>query len=320
MIFFIIWKVVLGSAEVQRSGDFVIEPGQGAISIWQQLKSEGYITRTLPARYHSALSGVASSLKAGTYQLQAGETIRGIVQRFAAGDTLPDEVTLTFPEGFTLAQMAQRVEAIGLATAGDYTAQATVGNYQEQFDFLAGLPEQQSLEGYLFPDTYHVSKDDTASDIIQKQLATFRQKAVNSLLTPQAVSARNRTLSQIVNMASIIEREVIKDDDMALVSGVLWKRIDDATGLYADATIRYALDKPTGPLTAADLAVDSPYNTRLYNTLPPTPISNPSTRAIQAALNPEPSDFYYYLSAPDGTTIFSKTNDEHNINKGKYLQ
>ena len=121
-------------------------------------------------------------------------------------------------------------------------------------------------------------------------------------------------------MASIVEREVIGDDDMALVSGVLWSRNDDGAGLDADATVRYALNKPKGPLTQVDLDSSSPYNTRRFRGLPPGPISNPGLRALTAAVRPEQSDFYYYLSAPSGETIFSKTNDEHNANKVKYLR
>lgn len=121
-------------------------------------------------------------------------------------------------------------------------------------------------------------------------------------------------------MASIIEREVISNEDMALVSGVLWQRFDDDVGLAADATVRYALDKWDAPLTAADLQSDSPYNTRRFKGLPPGPISNPGLRALIASVRPEASDFYYYLSSPSGETIFSRTLDEHNTNKAKHLR
>jgi UPF0755 protein len=112
----------------------------------------------------------------------------------------------------------------------------------------------------------------------------------------------------------------VSDNDLARVAGVLWQRYEDGVGLDADATVRYALNKWDGPLTVADLASDSPYNTRRWKGLPPGPISNPGLRAILAAAHPEKTDYYYYLSTPQGETIFSKTNEEHNQNKAKYLR
>jgi UPF0755 protein len=148
-------------------------------------------------------------------------------------------------------------------------------------------------------------------------LATFEAKVAEAGL----LESEERSPDDLVIMASIIEREVISDDDMALVSGVLWQRTDDGGGLDADATVRYALKKWTEPLTFLDLQSESPYNTRKWKGLPPGPISNPGLRALAAAKDPQESDFYYYLSASDdGETIFSKTNDEHNANKAKYLR
>lgn len=318
LILIICFQFVWGSGDIQKSGEFTIEAGQGASMIWERLKADGYILRTLPARYYASRLGAAGNLQAGTYKLEVGESLQDVITRFATGDAITDEVTITFPEGFTLQQMAERAAAKNIGTVDQYISQATVGHYQQQFSFLQDLPVDRSLEGYLFPDTYHVFVDDTPADLIQRQLATFENKVTADLRRQAETSGR--TLDDIIIMASIIEREVQLDKDMALVSGVLWKRIEDGEGLYVDATIRYALDKQTGPLTVQDLAVDSPFNTRLYRDLPPAPIANPSLRAIQAALNPEASPYYYYLSAPSGETIFAETNDQHNANKVKYLQ
>lgn len=147
-------------------------------------------------------------------------------------------------------------------------------------------------------------------------LANFNAKVTQELR--DEAKAQNRTLDEIVIMASIIEKEVQSAEDMALVSGVLWKRIDDNEGLYADATLEYIVNKD-GELTVGDLLKDTPYNTRKYRGLPPGPISNPGLSAILAAIRPQKSDYYYYLTAKDGDTVFAKTNDEHNRNKAKYL-
>jgi UPF0755 protein len=147
-------------------------------------------------------------------------------------------------------------------------------------------------------------------------LGNFDRKMTQELR--DEIAQQKRTIDDVVIMASIIEKEVQSVGDMALVSGVLWKRIDANEGLYADATLEYIVNKD-GELTAQDLAKDTPYNTRKYRGLPPGPISNPGMSAIIAAIRPQTSDYYYYLTTKDGETVFAKTNDEHNRNKAKYL-
>lgn len=307
-----------GSGTVQKSGEIEIIAGSSAKSVWNKLEGEGYTGSALPWRYHGWRQDAADKLKAGTYALEKGEKIPDVVGRFVAGDVNPDEFTITFPEGFTLEQMAERVAARGIGTKEEFLAAAQPGNFTQDFPLLENIPEERNLEGYLFPDTYRLAEGDSAANVIERLVANFHRRFSPDMR--EEVKKSERSLDQIVIMSSIIEREVLTDDDMAVVSGILWKRVDDEVGLDADATVRYALKKWDGPLTVQDLANESPYNTRKWRGLPPGPISNPGLRALQAALNPQPSDYYYYLSAPDGKTIFSKTNDEHNENKIKYLK
>lgn len=311
-----VWQSVAGDLPLSQSGEFVVPEGSTAASVWASLVDQGYTERALPWRYHAWRQDAAARLKAGTYQLEAGERISAVIARFVSGDTSPDELTLTFPEGFTVEQMAERTAAQNIGTKQEFLTAAQPAAFAEQYPFLADVPAERNLEGYLFPDTYQVFADDTSADVVARQLATFNKKIVESAVA----ASSERTLDEIMIMASIVEREVISDSDMARVAGVLWQRYDDGAGLDADATVRYALSKWDEPLTVNDLASDSLYNTRRWKGLPPGPISNPGLRAIQAAANPEKTDFYYYLSTPQGETIFSKTNDEHNQNKAKYLK
>ena len=149
-----------------------------------------------------------------------------------------------------------------------------------------------------------------------RMLGNFDRK-VTKEIRDEAV-AQGRTLDDVINMASIVEKEVLHKQDMGVVSGILWKRLDNKEGLYTDATLEYIVNK-NGELTVQDLAKDTPYNTRKYRGLPPTPIDNPGLLAILAALRPEKSEYYYYLTNKEGETIFAKTNEEHNRNKVKYL-
>ena len=310
---FLWWSV--SGAPLEKGGQLVVEQGTAATPLWQQAVDQGFTSGTLAWRYQAWRQQAGAGIQAGSYEVNAGESVSDAVRRLLTGDTRQDELTLTFPEGFTLEQMAERTAARGIGTVAAFKAAAVPANFVEAFPFLVDIPAGRDLEGYLFPDTYRVFIDDEPTHVIRRMLATFEQKGLAGLERDDT-----RTLDQLVIMASIIEREVQTDDDMALVSGVLWSRFDDGAGLDADATVRYALDKPTEALTVQDLNDASPYNTRRFRGLPPGPISNPGSRALQAAAEPEDSDYYYYLNAPSGETIFSKTNDEHNVNKAKYLR
>lgn len=312
---YLLVKMLWGSATIQHSGELNVAEGDTASAVWQKAVNASFTSRTMPWRFYTWRRGAATSLRTGSHALTAGENVGDVIERLVAGSS-PAEITLTYPEGFTLQQMAARTAAAGIGTADEYLQAASPAIYAGQFPWLRDLPPGRDLEGYLFPDTYRAFADDRPADVIKRKLATFQQKVIEAGL-PAGLAGRS--LDQIVIMASIVEREVQSDTDMAVAAGILWQRFDDNVGLAADATVRYALDKWDGALTQEDLQVDSPYNTRRYAGLPPGPISNPGLRALLAALKPQASDYYYYLSAPSGATIFSRTLAEHNDNKAKYL-
>ena len=311
------YLLLWGKPVINQAGELVIPEGSSAQSVWRNLSEQGYINRTLPLQYYSWRLSANNNIKSGTYTLVPGEHVRALIARLVAGDTNQSVLTVTFPEGFTLNQFAERVAAQGIGTADDFIAQAQPAKFVDQFTWLDQIPPARDLEGYLFPDTYQFYLDDTPADIIRRLLANFDGKVNDEIRA--AAAQQNRSLDDIIIMASLIEREVISNEDMATVSGVLWKRWQDGVGLDVDATVRYALQKWDAPLTYQDLQTDSPYNTRRWRGLPPGPISNPGLRAIQAAVHPQDSEYYYYLSAPSGKTIFSRNLEEHNINKAKYL-
>lgn len=315
----VLLALIFSRATVRQSGEITIKEGQAAQTVWAELKQNGFSRTTLPWRHAAWRLKANDKLQAGKYRIEAGERVRRVIERFVNGDALPNEFTVTYPEGFTLEQIAARTAARGIGTAADFKAAAQPPPYAETFAYLAEVPAgRPTLEGYLFPDTYRLAADDTPEKVIRRMLTNFDDKVTSELR--REMKQANRTLDQVVIMASIIEREVVSDEDMAQVAGILWKRLDDSVGLDADATVRYALNKWDGALTVADLRTDSPYNTRRYRGLPPGPISHPGLRALLAAIRPQASDYYYYLSTPDRKTIFAKTNAEHNQNKAKYLK
>lgn len=306
-----------------------IREGMGARAIARQLKEAGLLRSPLGFVARVVLTGKRGSLRAGRYAFSPRETGAAMLERLVRGETLPEDVSVTFPEGFTLKQIAARLEAKAITDADAFRGAALADRFRHEFDVLQNAPADATLEGYLFPDTYRLKRGTAAEDVIRRMLRRFAEQyeaAVSEVAQEEAQGQGGArppaatSVHAIVTMASIIEREVVTPDDRRLVAGILWKRDAAGMGLDADATIRYALNKWDGRLTVEDLRADSRYNTRRYRGLPPGPIGNPGRGSLQAALEPQPSEFLYYLSASDNQrTIFSKTLEEHSVAKRQHL-
>ena len=208
-----------------------------------------------------------------------------------AGGSEPEEVLITIPEGYTVRQMGELFEKVGLFL-------------KEEFLVLA-----QKEEGYLFPDTYRFFRKTTPEKVIEKMKKNFEEKIKD-------LSVNRDTII----MASIIEKEIHDTEDRKVVSGILWRRIKEEIGLQVDASLNYVLGKTSAELTADDLKIDSPYNTYKYRGLPVGPIANPGLDAILAAINPTESPYLFYLSDKDGVTHFARNFEEHKANKLRYLR
>lgn len=312
----------LANVPVNRSSTEVVSvtipPGLGGRGIARALKQAGILRSTSGFVVQVVLTGARGKLKAGTYVFSPRESGSSMLGRIIRGDTLPTDASVTIPEGFTLKQIAARIAAQGVTDEAAFLAHAVVSKFSAEFPILRDAPASASLEGYLFPDTYRFARGTVPDEIIRRMLRRFTEQWERA---NEGVGSRPTSNTHaVVTMASIIEREVRSAEDRRLVSGVLWKRLDAGAGLDADATIRYALGNWEKPLTVNDLRVDSPYNTRRYRGLPQGPIGNPGIDSLVAALDPTSSAYLYYLSASDdGRTIFSRTLDEHNAAKAKYL-
>jgi len=262
----------------------------------------------------------AAALQAGSFVLRRNMTAAEILESLSGG--VREEVSVTIPEGYTVKDIDELLAEKGLITAGELIDCANTCDF-ETFDFLptgANLAERGGkVEGYLYPDTYFVSAADFHPKFfLERLMGTFRSRVVNEFAAQ--IEASGRTVHEIVTMASLVEEETRTDDERAVVAGILWKRMDEGIGLYVDASNRYIANKPSAALTVSDLDMDTPYNLRRYQGLPPGPIANPSIASIEAALNPESSRYYYYLHGSDGQIRYAVTNDEHNVNKAKYLR
>jgi len=236
------------------------------------------------------------------------------IREFIFGNPEPPKrpsVDVTIPEGLTRAQIESRLREAGVQIGeNEFVVAAntpTTRAFAEYgYDFLYDI-DANSLEGMLFPDTYEFHLDDSVESIVDKFLRNFAEKV------PDLSSYK------VLILASLLEREVQTEEDMRLVAGVLNNRLAIGMPLQVDATLAYISNKKTAELTNADKLIDSPFNTYKYRGLPPAPIANPGLKAINAALNPKAHNYFYYLSAPDGTTHFAETLKQHNANKALYL-
>lgn len=199
------------------------------------------------------------------------------------------QIKITIPEGYTAQDIAEKFSEF------------------QNFNKNNFLELAQEKEGYLFPDTYMFYSTDTEIAIIKKMADNFLQKA-------------GKVRPEIVIMASILEKEANNLKDRKIISGILWKRMEEDMRLQVDATLNYINGKTSAQMTQSDLATSSPYNTYVRYGLPPTPICNPGLDSIQAALEPTETEYWYYLSDSSGKMHYSKTFEEHKANKAVYLQ
>ncbi len=294
-----------------------IPRGSGAGEIARLLEREGVIRSSWFFITYTTLRGENQALKPGIYSF-VRSSLERVVAALVRGGV--DEVSITVPEGWTAAEIGLELERRGLVERDSWTSFAArpPRTLVENFSALGDKPAAAGLEGYLFPDTYRFFVDAPPEDVARRMLENFEKKFDAGMRAEAA--RRGRKIFQVVTMASLVEREVVSDEDRAIVAGILWKRLEIGMPLQVDATIAYITGKRTTRISRAETEIDSPYNTYKYRGLPRGPIGNPGLSAIRAALLPKSSPYLYYLSAPDGTTIFSRTLEEHNAAKAKYLR
>ncbi len=300
-----------------------IEQGSSLSAISSELSDAALIRSPLAFTIYARITGNAASLQAGVFPLSPAMSTREIVETLVSGKS--QEFSVTIPEGFTVADIDRLLASKGLGKEGDIVDCAFHCDFST-FEFLpekaAGTREQEigsRLEGYLFPDTYSMSPADYVPKFfLERMLGNFRKRIV----TPYASEAKSEgmTFGGFVTMASLVEAESRHAEERAFIAGILWKRLQNRVVLGVDATTRYVLGKRTEPLTKADVETDSPYNTRRRQGLPPSPIANAGESSFLAALRPKDSKYWYYLHDPKGIIHYAVTNDEHNLNKAKYLR
>jgi UPF0755 protein len=284
-----------------------IAEGSSTAEIAEELAGIGVVDNANMFRLRATQTGLDSELRHGVYDLYTGMEYEEVLETLAAGPPI-DYVTVTIPEGFTLEQMAVRLEEqAGLSSAEFMTVTSEqAGRFDH--DFLRFNPTD-SLEGYLFPKTYRIAEGTTVDEMVNIMLDQFERETGDIDLT--YVTQLGLTPHDWVTVASMIEREVRVPDERPLVSSVIYNRLVRDMRLEIDATIEYILPGTRPRLLNSHLEIDSPYNTYMYKGLPPTPIASPGLAALEAAAEPAATNYLYYvLTSPDGAHTFTETYDE----------
>jgi UPF0755 protein len=283
---------------------FVVPQGATFHEVADTLHRVGLIDSVTVFDLYARYKHLDRNVQAGGYDLSRNLNMIQILT--ALQTAIPDEVFVTIPEGYTIKKTADSLDKGGVIKGSDYIALAVQGRFT--YDFLKDLPPGATLEGFLFPDTYLVPRNGTAKDLIKLQLDTFK-KQWDDTRQSEAVQRKLNPL-QIVTIASMIEREARYQEDRPLVASVIYNRLAAGWMLQIDATVLYAKGVWQSSVTKQDRMIQSPYNTYLHTGLPPGPIANPGIKAIDAALQPANTGYFFYLSDPQGHNHYAKTNEE----------
>jgi len=305
-----LWWVTTPAPGVAR-GPRVMEipPHLGLLDIARRLDEAGVIRSPFGFALMALAHGSARSLKAGEYEVPQGSNTFAVLSLLEGGKVLRHTVLLR--EGFTLAELAQVIEAEGLARAADVLRVGQDPLFLRTLEIPA-----TSVEGYLFPDSYQFIKGVSPEEMLARMVARMRGQLTPDVL--KAAEAGGLTPHQLLTLASIIEREGVERSELPLISAVFWNRLKRGMPLQADPTVQYAVGKGRQALTRADLQVDHPFNTYRRVGLPPGPIANPGLPAIQAAAKPAPANYLYFVALDDRRHQFSQNLAEHNDAVARY--
>ncbi len=287
-----------------------VPAGTSAVHIGKLLETAG-VVRTRYA-FDLVRSVKGGKLKAGEYRFDHPVTPIEAYDRIARGDVFT--IAVTIPEGSNIFDIAARLEESGFGPRQQFLDEVT-----RQTGLVADLdPRARSLEGYLFPDTYHFGRKTTPEQIASAMVKRFRQAASQVGL--------KENVHEVVTIASLVERESAVDAERPLVASVFHNRLNQRMPLMTDPSVIYGLELQKlwrGTIYASDLKRDTPYNTYVHAGLPPGPVANPGIPSLRAAMQPAQSNYLYFVAAgdnPQGHSTFSTTLEEHQRNVEEYRQ
>jgi len=302
----------------QKAVDFIIQENQSIRELARELQNKGVIRSATAFILYLRTFKLDKDIKAGDYHLEPVSSIKQLISSLQKGQE--KLIKYTIPEDYRIQKIAQKLAKEGLVDEKRFIELATQKGTTFAFRYSDQVKEG-NLEGFLFPNTYLISKP-TEEKVIEQMLLEFEKEVNDELL--KGLAKTKLTLRQIIILASVIEKEAMVESEQALIASVFYNRLAIDMPLQSCATVEFALYqqgifKDSYVLSLEELKTESPYNTYQHAGLPPGPICNPGLGAIKAALNPAKTDFYYFAAKGDGSHAFGRTLDEHNANVEKYI-
>ncbi len=295
----------VASADEARTASFVIEPGSSLRRVAHQLEDRQLIGSALAFEFLARWRGEHTRLQAGEYSISSADDPARILQQFVRGRVTTYEVAL--PEGWTAREIAARLEERGLVDGAAFLAVANDPAVAEALGV-----EGDSLEGYLFPETYRLPRGLAAREVAEVLVDQFLEAWAP---LAESAAAQGLLMREVVTLASIVEKETGAAEERPLIAGVFRNRLERGMRLESDPTTIYGIPDFDGNLRRRDLENgDNPYNTYKIEGLPPGPIANPGAAALEAVLDPAESEYLFFVSKNNGTHVFAKTFDEHERN------
>jgi UPF0755 protein len=315
-LFFIYWFLFSPPAGPLMTKSIMIKKGSSLKKVSTMLEQDGIIRDADVFTTMAAFLGKKKEVKAGEYEFHTRMYPWKVLDILAKGQVKPHLVTIV--EGCTLSQIAQLLDDLEIVEKKTFLEKSS----SPALIISLGLPYSAtskpgpSLEGYLFPDTYHLLRDMNSEEIIQMMVQQFKKVFNNDWI--RSASQLGMSLQEVVTLASIIEKEASLPGEKRFISAVFYNRLRKRIPLQSDPTVIYGIRNFNGNLTRLDLQRPSPYNTYVNAGLPPTPICNPGKDSLLAALHPAPVSYLYFVSKNDGSHYFSSTMEEHNQAVWKY--
>lgn len=287
---------------------FNIPNGASLYLISKELEESGLIHDRHVFSLWIRIKGIGNEIKAGEYLLSPSMSPLAILEILRQGRVVTH--TITIPEGFSIIQIADLFNKAGLAEKESFLGAAGNPELLKKYNIIA-----DSLEGYLYPDTYRMAKGLSAISIIEILVTRFMEVYNDIIVKNYTI---DMSMEELVTLASIIEKETGKPSERPIVSSVFHNRLKKGMRLESDPTVIYGINDFSGKITKKDLNTRTPYNTYIISGLPPGPIANPGRAAIEAALKPAETNYLFFVSKNDGTHIFSETYHDHVNAVNKY--
>ena len=303
------YRMLLSPTAPPAPVTYQLKNGASLTRVAHDLCTAGVLRSSWSLRLFAALHQQSGKIQSGDYHFSDSATPQEILDRLVRGDVI--KATLTIPEGFTLKQIIDRIVEHGYGRRSPLQKLATSPDFIHSLGLTCN-----SLEGYLYPETYLFTPGIDETQLLKMMAEQFRKHLTPELL--KKAESHKLNLHQLVTLASIIQKETAKAEEMPLISSVFHNRLARNIPLQTDPTVIYGIENFDGNLTRKHLQTRTPYNTYLIRGLPPGPIASPGQQALEAAADPADTSFLYFVARGDGSHQFSSTLKEHNRAVRKY--